>query len=287
MGLFSTIFGSAPKPEKSKSGNQAYPWLMSSYGGWAPQGGSAMSAMSGLLGLGGGGGSGGGSTTPGQGSGYWVDMTKDGVPGNAKAARAAGQDTRYWVPTGSGGSGGGSSDGGMGGFENFLNNSGYGWVMDQGMRGVSNSAAGKYLLRSGATAKALQDRAMNISKTYLTDYLDNLARVAQLSLGAGSLISNAGQWSKGTGATSGSQGLLSTALQVLPFIPGISDPKAKTDIKPVGKLTVYDWRYNWDPPGTKRRGFMADEVEKVHPQAMGPKVAGFRTIDPLALVGAR
>src|SRR4249919_1384929 len=44
-------------------------------------------------------------------------------------------------------------------YDNFLNNSGYKYVLDQGMHGVTDSAAGKFMLRSGATAKALQDRS--------------------------------------------------------------------------------------------------------------------------------
>jgi hypothetical protein len=180
---------------------------------------------------------------------------------------------------------GGDADAQQGAYNNYLNNSGFNYIMDNAMQGVTNSAAGKYLLRSGATAKGLQDRASNISKTFFQDYLDRLGQSSQLGLGAGSLISGAGQYSKGTGGTQGSQGLLGSALQAAPFI--FSDPALKTDIKPVGTLTVYDYRYKDDPSGTKRRGFMADEVKKVHPDAMGPTVSGFKTIDPLALVGGR
>lgn len=107
------------------------------------------------------------------------------------------------------------------GYDNFLNNSGYSYLMDNAMQGVTNSAAGKYLLRSGATAKALQDRSVNLTKTMFQNYLQDLMGLSQQGLGAGSLIANAGQWSKGTGGTQGSQGLLGTALQILPFIPGI------------------------------------------------------------------
>jgi hypothetical protein len=286
MGLFSTLFGSAPKAGTSESGNSAYPWVMQNYGGMASGGVGAFNALGSLLGLGGSGGSTGGTSSS---PGTYFDYRNDGIPGNAAAARAAGQPDHGYLPgtgvtTGTA-TGSGTAADQQGAYDNFLNNSGFNWIMDNAMQGVTNSAAGKYLLRSGSTAKALQDRAANISKTYFQDYLDRLAQQSQLGLGAGSLISGAGQYSKGTGGTQGSQGLLGSALQILPSL--FSDPRLKTDIKPVGKVTVYDWRYKWDDPGTKRRGFMADEVEKVHPEAMGPKVAGYRTIDPLALVGAR
>jgi hypothetical protein len=106
-------------------------------------------------------------------------------------------------------------------YDNYLNNSGFDYAMDQGMQGVTNSAAGKYLLRSGATAKGLQDRATNISKSFFDDYLDRLGQMSQLGLGAGGLMANAGQWSKGSGGTPGSQGFLGAAMQAIPFIPGI------------------------------------------------------------------
>jgi len=163
MGLFSTIFGSSPKPEKSESGNHSYDYLKDAYGGMIGGGTDAFGQLGSALGVGG---------------------------------NFAGQQQAY---------------------DNFLNNSGYGYVMDQGMQGVTNSAAGNYLLRSGSTAKALQDRAMNIGKTYFENYLDHLGDMSKLGLGAGGLISSAGQYSKGTGDTQGSGGLLGAAMNLIPL----------------------------------------------------------------------
>lgn len=226
MGIFSSIFGSKPKAQKSESGNKAYGYLKDAYSPMVSGGAGAFNLASGLL---------------------------SGSP-QSKA-----------------------------GFDNFLNNSGYSYLMDNAMQGLTNSAAGKFMLRSGPTLKAMQDRSVNLTKGMFQNYLQDLMGLSQQGLGAGSLIANAGQWSKGTGGTSGSQGLLGSALQVLPFI--FSDPRVKTEIKPVGAVGVYDYRYKDDPPGTRRRGFMADEIEQVHPNAMGPRIAGIRTIDPVRLVG--
>src|SRR4249919_3692644 len=79
-------------------------------------------------------------------------------------------------------------------YDNFLNNSGYKYVLD--------SAAGKFMLRSGATAKALQDRSLNIGKTFFENYLDRLSDQSRLGLGAGGLLSNTGQYSKASGSSS-------------------------------------------------------------------------------------
>lgn len=226
MGLFSTLFGSKPKPQESESGNKAWDFINTTYSPMAQGGTSAFNTASGLL---------------------------SGSPES------------------------------KGAFDNFLNNSGYSYLMDNAMQGLTNSAAGKYLLRSGPTLKAMQDRSVNLTKTMYQNYLQDLMGLSQQGLGAGALMTNAGQWSKGTGGTAGSQGLLGSALQMLPFI--FSDPELKTDVEPVGVVGVYDYRYKDDPSGTRRRGFMADEIEAVHPEAMGPRVGGFRTINPRRLAG--
>lgn len=55
----------------------------------------------------------------------------------------------------------------------------------------------------------------------------------------------------------------------------LSDRRAKTDIDKVGEvemgkedLPVYDYRYKDDPEGTVRRGYMAQDVQKVKPKAV-------------------
>jgi hypothetical protein len=51
----------------------------------------------------------------------------------------------------------------------------------------------------------------------------------------------------------------------------ISDRRLKADIRKIGKrggLNLYEYRYLWDAPGTVRRGYMAQEVAKVVPNAV-------------------
>jgi hypothetical protein len=95
-------------------------------------------------------------------------------------------------------------------------------------------------------------------------------------------------------ATLGQQGTTTSSPSPLQTIAGIgltaagmfgggnplmmSDPRVKTDIVRIGDdprgWGVYEFRYTWDEPGTKRVGFMADEVAlyadreavQLHPQ---------------------
>ena len=60
-----------------------------------------------------------------------------------------------------------------------------------------------------------------------------------------------------------------------------SDRRFKTDIKEIGKadngLPIYSFRYK--PFGPVQLGFMADEVEQVHPEAVATNDAGYKFVD--------
>ncbi len=59
-----------------------------------------------------------------------------------------------------------------------------------------------------------------------------------------------------------------------------SDRRLKHHIKRIGTadngLPIYSYRYKWGGP--TMLGFMADEVERVSPEAVG-ELAGFKTVD--------
>lgn len=63
-----------------------------------------------------------------------------------------------------------------------------------------------------------------------------------------------------------------------------SDRRLKSNIQKIGRLrdglNVYSWTYTW---GEKAKGVIADEVKKLRPWALGPKVAGFATVNYGAL----
>ena len=79
---------------------------------------------------------------------------------------------------------------------------------------------------------------------------------------------------EGTGALSGST---TTTTQPMPFF---SDRRLKTDIKKIGEakngLPIYSYKYKGDDQ--THIGFMADEVEHVHPEAVG-LAGGYKTVD--------
>ena len=81
---------------------------------------------------------------------------------------------------------------------------------------------------------------------------------------------------EGTGALSGQT---TTTTQPSSFF---SDRRLKENIKKIGTakngLPIYSFNYKEDPEKVSRLGFMADEVEKKHPEAVG-LAAGFKTVD--------
>lgn len=60
----------------------------------------------------------------------------------------------------------------------FQQTPGYQWTQNEAMRGVQNSAAARGMLNSGATMKALQDRAGNLANQEYGNYWNRLAGVA-------------------------------------------------------------------------------------------------------------
>lgn len=62
-----------------------------------------------------------------------------------------------------------------------------------------------------------------------------------------------------------------------------SERRLKKNIVKVGELKdglpVYDFIYKNDPSNTVQRGVMVDEVEKLRPWALGPKINGIQTVN--------
>jgi hypothetical protein len=75
--------------------------------------------------------------------------------------------------------------------------------------------------------------------------------------------------------------LLGAGLSALPFLFSLSDRRAKTDIKKVGKLDndlpVYSYRYKGDP--RPMIGVMAQDVAKVKPDAVAKLPGGLLAVD--------
>lgn len=98
------------------------------------------------------------------------------------------------------------------GLDKFASSGGMDFLMKNMQKGVTSSKAAQGLLQSGSYGTALQDRAYGLSSTYLNNYLNHVTDLAKLGLGAGGLVAQTGQYSKGTGAQQGKAGILPMAI---------------------------------------------------------------------------
>tara|TARA_R110000868_G_scaffold12098_10_gene58642 strand:- start:100 stop:4542 length:4443 start_codon:yes stop_codon:yes gene_type:complete len=89
-----------------------------------------------------------------------------------------------------------------------------------------------------------------------------------------------GQQGSALGNIASTIGSVATIAQALPII--FSDRRLKHDIKRIGKtekgLPIYTFKYKGDNREQTHVGFMADEVERDHPEAVG-KRDGYKTVD--------
>lgn len=172
-----------------------------------------------------------------------------------------------------------------GGPQGFADSGGMNFLMNTMQKGVTSSKAAQGLLKSGSYGTALQDRAMGLGSTYLNQYMDQLFKLGNLGLGAGGVLSDAGKWSKGTGATQGKQGALPQLIQAGATIAAC-DPRLKLNVEYVGTrkdgLRLYEWNYDQKAPIKlpvgRFRGVMANEVAELRPELLGEPVAGYLTV---------
>ena len=169
------------------------------------------------------------------------------------------------------------------GLSNFMNSTGFQSMIDSATKAITGSGAARGLLRSGGTGQAISNKTAELAQQSGQNYLGNLMNLAQLGNQSASIIGGAGQVSTGTssGNSSSNNGIFSS-------IPLFSDKRLKRDIKLVGvvevpvgsgtdaKLNLYSYRYVWSPK--RHIGVMAQDVAKVKPEALGPRILGFMTV---------
>lgn len=200
---------------------------------------------------------------------------------------------------------GGDSTAQQAAFQDFLGSSGYNFQMDQGRDVIEGSAAGRGLLNSGSTLRAMSDYGQQTGQAYFQKYLEQLMAQQAAGMQGAGLLANAGQYSKSNSTGTSSQGgglggFLGSALSLAAAIPTggaslaaglsgagsgmagmFSDPALKKDIVKIGEyedgLGLYEFKYLWDEKVTT--GVMADEVAELRPWALGPEVSGFKTVD--------
>lgn len=236
-----------PKAPKSSSENVNNSMITNAYGGQIGQGTGATNFLAQLLGV-----------SPG---------------GVASAANGIGTAANGIAQAG----------GAQQGYQNYLQNAGYAPAMRQLSQDVTGQKAAAGLLTSGSTAKALQTRGTELNNQFFNNYLQHLSGLSGLGLQAGGLVANTGQRSSSTGGGPSTLGSIASTVGGIASI--FSDRRLKRDIEKVGEdpdgLGWYRFRYLGRIE--KFVGVMADEVEKLRPFALGPKIAGYATVNYGAL----
>lgn len=175
----------------------------------------------------------------------------------------------------------GDTVGANAGYQNYLQQAGYAPAMREMSRGVVGTQAAAGMLNSGSTSRALQSRGAEINQGFYNNYLQQLAGLSGLGLQAGGLVTNAGQ--RSTGGSPSTAGAIGSAIGGIASI--FSDRRLKHSIEKIGKLAdglgVYLFSYLGN--NQRHRGVMADEVARLRPWALGPKIAGYSTVNYGAL----
>lgn len=95
------------------------------------------------------------------------------------------------------------SDDGAAAFNTFKDSSGYNFIQDQGIRGITGSNAAKGLLGSGSTLKAIGNYSSNLASSFLNSYLSNLMGLSNTGIQAGQVLSSAGSTANSQGTSYG------------------------------------------------------------------------------------
>jgi hypothetical protein len=167
------------------------------------------------------------------------------------------------------------------GYNNYLQMAGYQPAMTELSRNITGQGAASGLLNSGSTAQALQTKGAQLNNSFYNNYLQQLSGLSGIGQNAGQIVEGAGSGQlKTTPSVAGTVASLAGSAASL-----FSDRRLKRNIELVHRepdgLGVYLCRYVWSR--TRRLMVMADEVAKLRPWALGPRRAGYATVNYGAL----
>lgn len=189
---------------------------------------------------------------------------------------SSGDGTTY----GSGGGGGGGNA--LGGLQNYFNSSGGQFLLNQGLDSLTNKFSAMGLSRSGAAMKGMEQFRQDLVSTKLDNYLGQLNDLARIGLGSGGLMSSAGAYSKGEGQGGGGLGsILGSALGAI----AMSDVALKDNVVDlplsIGGVPAISFTYRdgFGLPKGRFVGVRAQDVAKLRPDALGPTVKGFLSVN--------
>lgn len=105
------------------------------------------------------------------------------------------------------------------GLDNYFNSAGGQFQLNQGLNALTSKYSALGLDKSGAAMKGMEQYRQGLASTYEQNYIDNLLGLSKLGLGAGSLVTDAGQYSKGKSSGDEETGNLGKAIgSLLAFI---------------------------------------------------------------------
>lgn len=175
--------------------------------------------------------------------------------------------------------------GDMTGLNTFLKSTGFDFARDRGESAINTKLASGGLRNSGAALKSLTQFNDDLRGQRSTSYIDTLLKQIGTGFNAGQLIGGVGGQSnaqstgsgQSTGSSSSKKGIGEILGNAATAAAMASDPRLKTEVVKLGEyddgLGWYEFEYKAQP-GKKHRGVMADEVERLRPWALGPKLEG-------------
>lgn len=172
-----------------------------------------------------------------------------------------------------------------GGFDGYRENIGFDFLEKLGLRKTAGNFSGRGAFQSGAALKGLANYQEGIGKASYNDFLEMLFKRAGLGLGGAGVLAGAGNFSQGSSTSQGtSSGSSSPGLGG--FIGSIIGSAAASDErlkKNVVKLGEYEdglgiYKYDYIDGRGPFVGVMAQEVAKLRPEALGPEVGGYLTV---------
>jgi hypothetical protein len=86
-------------------------------------------------------------------------------------------------------------------FNTFRDSSGYNFLQDEGVRGITSSNAAKGLLGSGSALKSITNFSSNLANSFLDKYLNHLTGVSSQGLQAAQILSGAGNTANSQGTS--------------------------------------------------------------------------------------
>ena len=174
------------------------------------------------------------------------------------------------------------------GFDNYLKNSGYDFERERGEGGIQTALNSGGLRNSGSALKRLLTFNSGLNNTYSDKYMNSLMGQFGQGTSAASAITGAGNISasQGTSTSKAYRGIGEVAGAVASAVAS-SDIRLKKNIRTIGKLDngLNVYRYNYVNGAGPYIGVMAHEVKAIQPEALGPVIDGYMTVDYSQIVG--